>query len=328
MPQYIPAPSQSASKPHHPLHHPQHLKAKSYYTKYMSKPHYSEPHRIPYYEALSPASSSPVRPIQTVIWKNVRLVRPPQQDRVPRPRNPKGVASKRVRFDLPPCQPSTTRTRRVTIEEAREIERQRVRREEKEILHNLPRQHMTPLQGREDHTTRTLYPSMRPVPKPTQPTIYIITFAADLIRSESSTSTLLASQVPQRYPPIPHLYTIDARNMRPPPPAMCDRYSGISPAVQEVVMRDPSARMAVRKAVKELLRFGDREKSKEKRGRGTRSMEVSMSVCCHAGTHRSVAIAERIAQCVKKEVGRLGCEDGVRVVCRHVHRIKGRADPF
>ncbi|USP80086.1 hypothetical protein yc1106_07360 [Curvularia clavata] len=292
----------------------------------MSRPHYSEArYPNPYDEASFPAPSSPAKPVQTVIWKHIRLVQPPQQDCIPRTRNPKVVASKHVHFDLPPYRPSTTRTTRITTEE---MDMQRLRREEKEMLRPLPRQHMTPSQGHQDHIPRTLYPSMRPIPKPNRPTIYIITFAADLIRSESSTTALLASQVPQRHPPIPHLYTIDARNMRPPPPAMCDRYSGISPVLQEVVMQDSGARMAVRKAVKELLRFGDREKSKERRRRGTGNMEVSMSVCCHAGTHRSVAIAERIAQSVKKEVGRLGCEEGVRVVCRHVHRIKGRADPF
>ena len=90
-------------------------------------------------------------------------------------------------------------------------------------------------------------------------------------------------------------------------------------------MEDGEARRAARTAVKELLRFGEGER----RGRfGGGSVEVSMSVCCHSGTHRSVAIAERIAQCVKSEVGRMGCEEGVRVVCRHVHRVKGRRDPF
>jgi RNase adaptor protein for sRNA GlmZ degradation len=54
-----------------------------------------------------------------------------------------------------------------------------------------------------------------------------------------------------------------------------------------------------------------------------------MSVCCHAGTHRSVAIGERIAQGVKAEVAKLeGCGEGVRIVVRHVSRVKGRGDPF
>lgn len=88
-------------------------------------------------------------------------------------------------------------------------------------------------------------------------------------------------------------------------------------------MQDVGAQKAVGTAVRELLRFGSEEGS-----RGSGDKEVSMSVCCHAGTHRSVAIAERIAQCVKWEVGRRGGEEGVKVVCRHVHRVKGRADPF
>lgn len=82
-------------------------------------------------------------------------------------------------------------------------------------------------------------------------------------------------------------------------------------------MRDKQARKAVGDSVADLLRCGER---------GVR--EVSISVCCHAGTHRSVAIGERIAQGVKREVGRLGCEEGVKVVVRHVSRVKGRGDPF
>ena len=89
-------------------------------------------------------------------------------------------------------------------------------------------------------------------------------------------------------------------------------------------MQDRSARKAVRNAVSELVDFGMRERSKGAKGRN----EVSMSVCCHAGTHRSVAIGERIAQGVKREVGRLGVQEGVKVVVRHVHRVKGQGDPF
>ncbi|KAF1942435.1 hypothetical protein EJ02DRAFT_511711 [Clathrospora elynae] len=169
-----------------------------------------------------------------------------------------------------------------------------------------------------------------------QPTIYIITFAASLTYdNEAATNALLSSQVPLRTPPIQHLYTIDARSMQPPSATLCAQYSGISPLIQDVVMQDKGAKRAVERAVWELLRFGQEQGFKERgmRRRGVRR-EVSMSVCCHAGTHRSVAIAERIAQCVKLEVGRLGKEgvggvdEGVRVVCRHVHRVKGRGDPF
>jgi hypothetical protein len=37
-------------------------------------------------------------------------------------------------------------------------------------------------------------------------------------------------------------------------------------------------------------------------------------------------VGERIAQGVKREVGKGGGE--VRVVCRHVSRVKGVGDPF
>lgn len=94
--------------------------------------------------------------------------------------------------------------------------------------------------------------------------------------------------------------------------------------VQDIVMQDRKARRAVEHAVQELIAFGMNERLKVGGGK----KEVSMSVCCHFGTHRSVAVGERIAQGVKAEVGRLGVEEGVRVVVRHVHRVKGRRDPF
>jgi RNase adaptor protein for sRNA GlmZ degradation len=90
------------------------------------------------------------------------------------------------------------------------------------------------------------------------------------------------------------------------------------------MLNDRAARKAIKTAVRELLDFGVRERAKGPGGR----MEVCMTVCCTAGTHRSVAIGELIAQGVKGEVGRLGTREGVRVVVRHVHRMKGRGDPF
>jgi predicted protein tyrosine phosphatase len=185
----------------------------------------------------------------------------------------------------------------------------------------------------QDHVLRSI---LRPVAKvirdhktpslgiPTIPTVYIVTFSTDAtLHRSKNVSRLIETQIPMRNPPIPHLYTIDARDYMPPSARVCERYSGISPVVQDIVMQDRKARHAVKHAVQELLAFGLREREKE---RGKR--EVSMSVCCHAGTHRSVAIGERIAQGVKAEVGKLGLEEGVRVVVRHVHRMKGRGDPF
>lgn len=166
---------------------------------------------------------------------------------------------------------------------------------------------------------------------PTQPTIYIVTFATDHIPNRpSNVQRLLDTQIPRRNPPIPHLHTIDARAFTPPSPALCLQYSGISPVIQDIVLQDRHARSAVKHAIFALLDFGERQRVHERQGMNAASAlrEVSMSVCCHAGTHRSVAIGERIAQGVKSEVARLGCGEGVRIVVRHVSRVKGRGDPF
>tara|TARA_R110002003_G_scaffold63_12_gene5877 strand:- start:5038 stop:5631 length:594 start_codon:yes stop_codon:yes gene_type:complete len=168
-------------------------------------------------------------------------------------------------------------------------------------------------------------PILRHHLEPVQPTIYIVTFSTDAVPNTArNVLTLLDTQIPRREPPIPHLYTIDARSITAPSARQCEKYSGISPLIQDVVMSDRRARKAVKTTVRELLDFGAKERSKGPVGK----KEVSMSVCCTAGTHRSVAIGERIAQSVKSEVGRLGTREGVRVVVRHVHRIKGRGDPF
>jgi hypothetical protein len=190
--------------------------------------------------------------------------------------------------------------------------------------------HRSPTQPPEDHILRSIFKPVAKVVRdlkprqPTQPTVYIVTFSADTVLTRpKNVARLLDTQLPVRNPPVPHLYTIDARDYVPPPQRICERYSGISPVVQDIVMQDRRARRAVSDAVQELVAFGMNERQKVGGKR-----EVSMSVCCHMGTHRSVAIGERIAQGVKAEVGRLGLEEGVRVIVRHVHRVKGRKDPF
>ena len=196
---------------------------------------------------------------------------------------------------------------------------------------SLPRLHSTYTRVPPQHYQQPYFHSKSPPPpppSPTHPTVYIITYATDLVRSESTIANLLSTQVPRRSPPIPHLYTIDARRVRPPSPELCREYSGVSKRIQDVVMEDGEARRAAHRAVERLLRFGEEERRSTRYGSGGGSVEVSMSVCCHAGTHRSVAIAERIAQVVKSEVRRMGCGEGVVVICRHVHRVKGCKDPF
>ncbi|EUC42553.1 hypothetical protein COCMIDRAFT_28835 [Bipolaris oryzae ATCC 44560] len=311
----------------------------------MSKPHYVESHRhYSYFEASFPPPNTSFRPIQTRTWTHNSPARIPQYNHPSHKNDPRKAAIKHVHFDLPGSRQNTVK---IAIEQSQQdMQQQNPKQQERTERPPLYRQ-PTPLpQKLKDHALRPCYPSppynhtthqhqhhhqhqLQQINNTTStilpPTIYIISYSTDLTRTESATTTLLASQVPHRTPPIRHLYTIDARNIQPPSPSLCARYSGLAPLIQDIVMQDVCAQNAVRTAVRELLLgFG----SGEKRGRGETEKEVSMSVCCHAGTHRSVAIAERIAQCVKWEVGRRGDGEGVRVVCRHVHRVKGREDPF
>ncbi|KAF2446008.1 hypothetical protein P171DRAFT_484661 [Karstenula rhodostoma CBS 690.94] len=155
-------------------------------------------------------------------------------------------------------------------------------------------------------------------PRAPQPTIWIVTYAHTLANTPAAVHKILATQLP---PGTPHLYSIHAYNLTPPPAHICEAYSGVSPIVQNYVMRDPRARKAVADAIHNILAHGRREMRKEKEGRGPAKKDVALSVCCLYGTHRSVSIAERIAQ------GLMDMKLGVNVVVRHVHRVKGAKDP-
>jgi RNase adaptor protein for sRNA GlmZ degradation len=129
---------------------------------------------------------------------------------------------------------------------------------------------------------------------------------------------------------IAQIDTIDATTYPPPPIPLCEKYSGISPLIQDAVLRDSKVRGVVRGAIHDLLSFIYPQTTSRSHANKTRKgpKEVCMSICCHAGTHRSVAIGERIAQGVKEEVGLRGDGRGVKVVVRHVSRVKGVGDPF
>jgi hypothetical protein len=152
------------------------------------------------------------------------------------------------------------------------------------------------------------------------PTIYIVTFSTDLTPTTRAFAAVLNAHLPTRQPPIPLLYTIDARSFVVPAPHLCTSYSGVAEPVQDAVLEDSRAREEIGVAVEELFRFVDAG------GNGNR--EISMSVCCTAGTHRSVAIAELVALGVRREVRRLRCREGVKIVVRHVHRVRGPKDPY
>ena len=176
-----------------------------------------------------------------------------------------------------------------------------------------------------DHSSSTyLVAPVPPIPAPlvtppNRPTIYIITYSTEVVRSSSALTALLHNHLPARHPPISHLYTIDASALTPPPAALCDAYSGLSPLIQAHVTKDVSARRVIDQAVRDLVDFAMRDGA----GKGR---EVALSVGCTAGTHRSVGIGEVVGMRVREEVRRRGSVDGVKVVVRHVHRIRGRRE--
>ncbi|KAH7080688.1 hypothetical protein FB567DRAFT_551495 [Paraphoma chrysanthemicola] len=249
-----------------------------------------------------PPPYTPVDPVQATLQIRQGFERATQ-----RLDNLSQLCERRVHFNIPPRMAKrSTSLYSDGICDSRPLERDRLRHRSVSIP-DIPR------------------PILRPQLDTLQPTIYIVTFSTDAVPNTSrNVSALLASQIPHRNPPIPHLYTIDARNITPPSAHHCEKYSGISPVIQAVMLNDRAAYKAIKTAMRELLDFGARERAKGPGGK----MEVCMTVCCIAGTHRSVAIGELVAQGVKREVGRLGTREGVRVVVRHVHRMKRRGDPF
>ncbi|KAF2625154.1 hypothetical protein BU25DRAFT_460624 [Macroventuria anomochaeta] len=149
---------------------------------------------------------------------------------------------------------------------------------------------------------------------PSMPKIYLLTFSTDRTPTTRAFAALLNEHLPRH---IPLLYTIDARNCLVPPKLIQEAYSGVSTVVQDEILRDSRARKEIDHAVDELMRV-------VKHGGG----ETSIAICCTAGTHRSVAIAELIALGVRREVRRCGSREGVKIVVRHIHRVKGPKDPY
>jgi hypothetical protein len=155
---------------------------------------------------------------------------------------------------------------------------------------------------------------LRSILKPSMPTIYLITFSTDRTPTTIDFAKLLNKHLP---PGAQLRYTIDARPFLVPSQQIQELYSGVAEATQDAVLRDRGARREVEDAVSELTSFVV--------GKGR---ETAIAVCCTAGTHRSVALAERIAKGVRREVRRMGEGAQVKVVVRHIHRVKGPKDPY
>ena len=157
-----------------------------------------------------------------------------------------------------------------------------------------------------------------------RPTVYILSFSTHLTPHTRALARLLAIHLPVRDAPIPHVCTVDATTVAVPPVDVCAAYSGVSRLVQECVMLDTRAREGTRRAVDEVMDFVEQRRCKGSIG----AVEVAVSVGCTAGTHRSVAMAEGIAAGILGQVRRAEWEEGIKVVVRHVHRIRGPRDAF
>lgn len=155
---------------------------------------------------------------------------------------------------------------------------------------------------------------LRSILKPGMPTAYLLTFSTDRTPTTRDFAKLLNKHLP---PGASLRYTIDARPFLVPPRQIQELYSGVAEVTQDAVLQDQGARREIEHAVGELTNFV--------LGRGR---ETAIAVCCTAGTHRSVAIAEAIAKGVRSEVRRMGEGAQVKVVVRHVHRVKGPKDPY
>lgn len=166
---------------------------------------------------------------------------------------------------------------------------------------------------------KTVPPGPAPAPKDAQRTIWILTFAHSIANTPAAVHRVLCAELP---PATAHLYTIRAYDFVPPPAHICDSYSGVSTIVQDYVMRDVRARKAVDEAIHNIVTYGRREMRKQTEVGRPAQRDVAISVCCLYGTHRSVSIAERIAK------GLMGMKLGVKVVVKHVHRVRRAKDPY
>ena len=146
------------------------------------------------------------------------------------------------------------------------------------------------------------------------PTICLLTFSADRVPAAPDFANLLHEHLA---PQVDLRYTIDARRFLAPPPYICDRYSGVADEMQDQILEDSVACGTINRVVDDLVDFV------QDGGR-----ETCVAIYCKAGTHRSVALAELIAQGVKQEIRDLKSEEGVKIVVRHVHRVKGPKDPY
>ena len=109
-----------------------------------------------------------------------------------------------------------------------------------------------------------------------RPTLYLFIFS-------------YAISKPPRTGGYPCMPLVDCTDLRPPPPPMCDRYTGLNPKIEEIFFSDPRNEQvfhSVCRAIKRAIRHWD----------FSAGPDLEIPVACKAGCHRSVAMAERLGR--------------------------------
>ncbi|KAH6851527.1 hypothetical protein BKA58DRAFT_425059 [Alternaria rosae] len=152
---------------------------------------------------------------------------------------------------------------------------------------------------------RHAQPLMPPPALPVQKTLYILSYSTEVLkRHPNAEAQLMQQHVPSN---LPALITIYCHKWRAPPREICDRYSGISPQVQQFILGSRTAMGEINKAITAIANHFN-----------AGNQVASIQTTCHAGMHRSVAAAEIVANETRRR--------SVNVVVRHAHRRRGVGD--
>ncbi|KAF1942439.1 hypothetical protein EJ02DRAFT_489193 [Clathrospora elynae] len=153
-------------------------------------------------------------------------------------------------------------------------------------------------------------PLPNPYPQPLlQPathakTVYILSYSSEVIKRTPGAQAKLQTLCPGG---IPALLTVNCQTWRAPLPDACRNCSGVNPVVQGYVLQSRTAVEEIDKAVTSLVNHLN-----------AGNAVASIQTTCHAGTHRSVAAADIIAQKIRRR--------RVHAVVRHAHRKRGPGD--
>lgn len=92
---------------------------------------------------------------------------------------------------------------------------------------------------------------------------------------------------------VPCMAIVDCSKLQPPPPAMCNRFTGVNPKIEQSFFSIPENDRLFEKVYRAL-------KSEIRHWTFAEGAELVLPVACMAGCHRSVAMAERLARAISE----------------------------